>query len=143
MARKDFLCPVFGDPIKFSDNMLPTYCDVIKHYSCIRFEMNNGKDPSLKDLCEMIASDIEAIWSEASITTINHQQVVSRLILYYQKYKNVKKLRNDSKKQIFYDDSINKLFDIATCKVPVGEENFLNDQRNERNMYCILALWIR
>lgn len=149
-TRKDLRCPLFGDPIKFSDNMLPTYCDVIKHYLWIRNEMlelNNGKDPSVKDLCEMIASDIEAIWSKASIPTITHQQVVSRLILYYQKYKNVKKLRNDSKKQIFYQDSINKLFDIATCKcisrelckcvtkVPAAEEKFLKDQRNERKMY--------
>lgn len=149
-TRKDFRCPLFGDPIKFSDNMLPTYCDVIKHYLWIRNEMlelNNGKDPSVKDLCDIIASDIAAIWSKASIPTITHQQVVSRLILYYQKYKNVKKIRNDSKKQIFYNESINKLFDIATCKcvsrelckcvtkVPVAEENFLKDQRNERKMY--------
>ncbi|CAG9794368.1 unnamed protein product [Diatraea saccharalis] len=149
-TRKDLRCPLFGDPIKFSNNMLPTYCDVIKHYLWIRkeiLELNNGKDPSVKDICEIIASEIEAIWSRASIPTITHQQVVSRLISYYQKYKNVKKLRNDSKKQIFYKDSINKLFDIATCKcisrelckcvtkVPAAEENFLKDQRNERKMY--------
>ncbi|ESN93198.1 hypothetical protein HELRODRAFT_181119 [Helobdella robusta] len=63
-TRKDLKCPVFGDLTKLSDNMLPTYCDVIKHYLWIgndMLELNNGKDPSVKNLCEMIATNIEQI----------------------------------------------------------------------------------
>lgn len=149
-TREVLRCPVFGDPQKLNNNMLPTYCDVIKYYLWLRnnmLELNKGKDPSVKDLCEIIAIDIEKIWIKASIPTISHQQVVARLISYYCKYKSIKKLRSNEKKRMFYQDSLKKLFDIATCKcmsrkvckcvtkVPIAEENFLKDQRNDRKMY--------
>lgn len=59
----------------------------------------------------------------------------------------MKKLRSEAKKQMFYEDSLKKLFDIASCKctsrkvckcitkVPAAEENFLKDQRNDRKMF--------
>lgn len=149
-TRKDLRCPIFGEPIKLNANVLPTYCDVIKYYLWIRnnlLELNNAKDPSIKYICAIIASDIEQIWKTASIPTISHQQVVARLVSYYSQYKSIKKLRSDAKKQHFFKDSQKKLFDIATCKcasrkickciikVPAAEENFLKDQRNERKMY--------
>ena len=50
------------------------------------------KDKAVKELCEIIPTDIEKIWNTATIPTISHQQVVSRLILYCKKYISVKKL---------------------------------------------------
>ncbi|GBP81147.1 hypothetical protein EVAR_88246_1 [Eumeta japonica] len=91
-------------------------------------ELNNGKDPAVKDLCEMIAADIEKIWNKASIPIISHQQIVARLISYYNKYKNVKKLHNEKKKQMFYEESESKLFDIATCKCESREVSSDEDE---------------
>lgn len=149
-TRKNTRCPLFGDSQKLNNNLLPTYCDIIKHYLWIRNDLialHNGKDPSIKEVSEIVSNDVESIWNKASLPTISHQQVVARLISYYNKYKSTKKLRSETKKQEFYQDSLQKLFDIATCKcisrglckcetkIPIGEEPFLKDQRNARKMY--------
>ena len=58
-TQKDLQCPLFDGPIKLSDNVLPTYCDIIKNYLCLSWprndllELNNGKDPAVKNLCEI------------------------------------------------------------------------------------------
>lgn len=149
-TRNFVRCPLFGEPLLLKGNMLPTYCDVIKHYLWIRndvLDLNKGKSPAVKDLCVIMATEIKKIWNKASIPTISDQQIVSRLILYCNKYKGVKKLRSETKKQLFYKDSVKKLFDIATCKcisrevckcatkIPAAEDKFLKDQRNDRKMY--------
>ena len=149
-TRKDICCPVFGEPQKLKDNMLLTYYDIIKYYLWVRNDLlciNNGKDPSIKEVCEIISVDVKKLWEKASIPIVTHQQVVSRLILYYNKYKNMKKLRDETKKKEFYNEALKKLFDIAICKctlrklckcqpkIPIIEQDFLKDQREERKMY--------
>ena len=149
-TRKDICCPVFGEPQKLKGNMLPTYYDIIKYYLWVRNDLlciNNGKDPSIKEVCEIISVDVKKLWEKASIPIVTHQQVVSRLILYYNKYKSMKKLRDETKKKEFYNEALKKLFDIAICKctlrklckcqpkIPIIEQDFLKDQREERKMY--------
>lgn len=63
-TRNDLCCPVFGVPQKLKENILPTYCDIIKYYLWIRndfLEFNNGKDPSIKDICETLSVDVERL----------------------------------------------------------------------------------
>lgn len=59
-TRKDLRCPLFGDPIKLSDNVLPTYCDIIKYYLWLRndlLELNNGKDPAVAKIVKYRCSN--------------------------------------------------------------------------------------
>lgn len=149
-TRKSVFCPVFGQPEKLKDNMLPTYSDIIKYYLLVRSELvciNSGKDASVKDICEIISKDIENIWHKASLPIISHQQILSRLVQYYNKYKGIKKIRKKTTQSEFYKEACKTLFDISICKcaninvckckikIPVKEREFLEDQREERKMY--------
>lgn len=68
-TRKDLSCPEFGKPLILNVNVLPTYCDLIKYYLWIKNDLlvlNNAKDPSIKYICKIIATDIEQIWKKSS-----------------------------------------------------------------------------
>lgn len=149
-TRKDSSCPVFGGPENLKDNVLPTYKDIIKGYLWVRNDLmwlSNGKDPSVKDICEIIANDVIKLWNKASIPIISRKQIISRLTHYYHKYKQMKKYRVAKNKTEFYEDATRNLFDIATCKciwaefckcstkIPKNELEFLKDQRGSRKMY--------
>ncbi|XP_031339105.1 uncharacterized protein LOC116167737 isoform X3 [Photinus pyralis] len=149
-TRKDLSCSVFGGPEKLKDNMLPTCAEVIKHYLWVRSDLmwiSNGKDPSIKEICAKIATDLSNLWKKASLPIISNQQIISRLIDYYKKYKNLMKCRVTQKKADFYETARKTLFDISVCKcacldsckcstkIPRAEREFLTDQRGDRKMY--------
>lgn len=52
-TRAVSLCPVFGAPKTFKNNVLPTYADVIRYYLYLRQEFlrMNKKEPCLADVC--------------------------------------------------------------------------------------------
>ncbi|KAB0805607.1 hypothetical protein PPYR_02577 [Photinus pyralis] len=130
--------------------MLPTCAEVIKHYLWVRSDLmwiSNGKDPSIKEICAKIATDLSNLWKKASLPIISNQQIISRLIDYYKKYKNLMKCRVTQKKADFYETARKTLFDISVCKcacldsckcstkIPRAEREFLTDQRGDRKMY--------
>jgi len=157
-TRSEVKCPVFGEPHKLSENVLPTYEDMIKYYIFVKDEMkitSSSKEPTIKEISEKVALDISAIWTKASLPTISHKRIRAHIISYHSKYKSLlKSVKNNEISQhyqnvfkLFRNEAKNKLFDISTCKcevssccceksrkVPVQEQLFLHDQRTVRKM---------
>jgi hypothetical protein len=159
-TRKQATCPVFGTPKDLPSNTQPTYEDVIQ---CYLFHMQTtrdkakGKQPSLKEISEVISKTLEELWKKASIPSVSHERIVKMFQDYYQKYRNIMKTikkpnMTDAfklKLETFQEHANKTLFDISTCKctsfytcvcprerkVPTREQAFLTDQRTERKMY--------
>ena len=158
-TRKQSTCPIFGVPNDLKSNVLPTYKDVMKCYLYFMQklrEKNNGKQPSLKEISEMLSKKIEDLWKKASIPSVSHERVLKMFHDYHRKYrnlvKNIKPKMTDvfkAKVGAFKDNAAKTLFDISACKcadiagcicpkirkVPIKEQEFLTDQRTTRKMY--------
>lgn len=154
-TRFDLFCPVFGAPKPFSDNMLPTYFDVMKYYLLIREKLleTSKQEPSLSVVCVPLIQDLKSLWEKSSISVVSDQQILHQIRQYYNKYRNIKKrLKRDGKLSdkanvvLFRNSAEKKLFDVSLCKckdfikcacktkVPVAERHFLLDQRTTRKM---------
>lgn len=153
-TRSETLCPVFGTPIQLKETVLPTYADVMKHYLWVRNQLlwkGNKKDPSIKDISEIVSHDVARIWKKASIPVVSEQEIIRLIKKFNEKYKNIKKISKSRKtaekaKNDFFNHANSTLFDISACKclnyeqckcsvkIPRMERSFLTDQRNERKM---------
>ena len=159
-TRKSERCPVFGYPAHLSDCKLPTYSDVIKNFLFIRHELRSNseaaKEPTVSEIAVILSRKIEAIWAKASLPTVSHQQIVAKIRLHHEKYRNLlkplkgRKLDNRyaSKLSDFAREGNQQLFDVSACKcsdfssckckkeqrVPIAEREFLKDQRGLRVM---------
>lgn len=94
------VCPVFGVPKRFKDNVLPIYADVVRNSLYIRetFLQANKQEPSLRDVCNKLISDLKFLWEKSSIPIVSDQQVRHKIKQYHQKYRNIKKpLKKDGK----------------------------------------------
>ncbi|XP_061717533.1 uncharacterized protein LOC133525257 [Cydia pomonella] len=147
-------CPIFVNGQELPQNVLPTYEDVIRYYLLVTQNIQQRQD-RVKITAETVATEIEKIWTRASIPFIEHRTIVARIKAYHDKYRFIlkpyqKRKSNDNylqKLQQFKTDS-KKLFDIASCKcscfisclcekrrkIPIQERDFMIDQRNERKM---------
>lgn len=157
-TRTELQCPVFGTPREFSKLVLPTYEDMIKYYLYVRNDLKldeTTKEPTVTEVSEVVASEIEELWTKASIPIVTHVRVLQLIRSYHTKYKGL--LKSIKGKQIskhyqakfkaFREEAKLKLFDISACKcefsscsceksrkVPVQEQAFLHDQRTVRKM---------
>lgn len=128
VTRQSHCCPLFGLPKPMSENVLPTYSDML--LGCLeenyKFAVtsNSKKNPPFSETADRLASQIEAIYSKASIPTVSHTRIVQLIKKYHDAYYNLRKSYNrdkckDSfKKKIehFVSDGTSKLFDVAACK---------------------------
>ena len=123
----------------------------------LKLERKNEKLP----LCEVAAEvtqKVKTIWRKAGIPTVLHTRVAQLFVTYHDKkylslLKSVK-LRGrqenfQSKMSNLVDIARVTLFDISACKcinlescscdksrkVPIKEQNFLKDQRNDRSLF--------
>lgn len=154
-TRLESFCPVFGDPKIFTDNMLPTYADIIRHYLFLRQELLNlnKQEPSLGNLCLSLINELKVLWEKSSISVVSDQQILHKIKEYHKKYRDIKKpIKKDGKLNIspkvirFREFGEKQLFDISLCKckdflkcfckikVPINERSFLTDQRTLRKM---------
>lgn len=161
LTRKVLNCPVFGSPCQLSDNLLPTYQDVMKYYTAVKNGLKSqaaGQEPKVADICEMVTREVERVWIRASIPVVSHTRVVKLLRTYHDKYQKLLKpykarhKQDTYKKQLrdFQEKAKETLFDISSCKcddenkcnceknrkIPNEEKPFLRDQRTTRLM-CI------
>jgi len=147
-------CAVFGMPEEMSQTGLPTYENVIKYVLLVKHKLKptiSTKEPTITDISQKVAEDVERLWIKASIPVISHTRVVKMIRSYYDKFIKVKKNKKRSdyaaKADSFRRDAKNRLFDIAACKclsgacncdksrkVPHVEQDFLHDQRSVRLM---------
>lgn len=126
-TRTELQCPVFGTPREFSKLVLPTYEDMIKYYLYVRNDLKldeTTKEPTVAEVSEVVASEIEELWTKASIPIVTHVRVLQLIRSYHTKYKGL--LKSIKGKQIskhyqakfkaFREEAKLKLFDISACK---------------------------
>ena len=87
--------PMFGLTQKFSEMNLPTYRDVMKHYTYVRLEhsnkMNSKEQPSVAEVATIVSKKLEAIWQKASIPTVFRTRIVQQVKSYHDKHRNLPK----------------------------------------------------
>ncbi|KAK0067237.1 hypothetical protein Bpfe_003335 [Biomphalaria pfeifferi] len=151
-------CPVFGHSCELVTNVLPTYMDMMKYYSHIRQKLSSdqAKEPTVSEIAEIVATDIEAVWHKASIPVVSHTRILKMIRNSHDELRKLMKpfkgRKADNKYllklQEYADKSRQKLFDIAICKCVPGncgcakqnkvlpqEQHFLQDQRTLRIMF--------
>lgn len=153
-TRKMVACSVFGIPKDMSDIVLPTYEHVMQYYALIKHQMKPTaatKEPSVSDISEKVAQNIELIWLKASIPVVSHTRILQMIRSYHDKFmklmKNIKRknskvvahtFRNDAKSRLFDISACKCIFEVCSCdksrKVPPAEQAFLHDQRTLRLM---------
>ena len=125
-------------------------------YQWIRNDLKTTKkEPTVSEISDVLASKIKEIWNRATIHTVTVKRIIQLIKGHHDKY--IKLLwypvskRNESYEQkikYFREQASQNLFDIASCKcvdfasckcekssrVSALEQEFLQDQRNERNM---------
>jgi hypothetical protein len=120
-------CPVFGTPAHLSEVVLPTYGDVMRYYLMVKNKLKpekDSKEPSVADIAEQVAVEIEQVWIKSSIPFTSHTRVIQLLRAYHDKYmklmKPYKGRKNEksfqAKLSSFKEEAEAKLFDIAACK---------------------------
>lgn len=157
-TRTACTCPLLGRPKDISAVFLPTNKDIVL---CCNFERqrlgkqsNSDKEPAFSTIAENVANKVIKIYTSASIPRVSFKGVLQMINLCHQKYFNIKKIQangrpSDKNKIDEYVTSLDKLFDISTCKcldmenckcseerkIPSNVRHFLLDQRNERKLY--------
>ena len=152
-------CPVFGLPPKFFEMNLPTYRDVMKHYTYVRLERSNKmiskEQPSVTEVATIVAKKLEAIWQKASIPTVSTARIDQQVKSYHNKHRKLLKPYKTRQNNVKYKARIAKfqqeaesIFDIGACKrkeealcscpkelkVFKDEKAFLVDQRTSRKI---------
>src|SRR6185436_18370989 len=87
------------------ESQLPTHYDVMKNFLLIRYNLKrtqNMKDPAVKEVSEKLASNVEAIWTQASLPIICHQGVVKKILAYYGKYQSLLKADKHRRTDVKY-----------------------------------------
>ena len=88
-------CPVFGLPQNLTEMNLPTYRDVMKHYTYVRLKhsnkMNSKEQPSVTEVATIVAKKLEAIWQKASIPTVSRTRIVQQVKNYHDKHRTLLK----------------------------------------------------
>lgn len=84
----------------FSFRVLPTFADVIKQYRFIYCERKEKSryDPSISELSNAVAVEIENIWGRASIPIEPRRNIVRKIKTYYEAYQRLKKYPKKKKK---------------------------------------------
>ena len=62
-ARSANRCPVLGLPLNLTDKNLPTYQNVMKHYTCVRLEHSNKvnakEQPCVTEVVTIVAKKLK------------------------------------------------------------------------------------
>lgn len=157
-TRISVTCPIFGDWKDLSVRCLPTYEDVMKYYHKVRSELkSSNKEPTFKDIAALVTERLEYLWKLASIPAVSNARIHQILKTYRDKMASIiKSMKSKKKNENQFQKNLNEfqnlakttLFDISACKcpdftkcscpperqVPLKEQKFLLDQRNERKM---------
>ena len=125
-TRKNLKCPVFGYACNLPTNVLPTYMDVMRHYQHVKLtlEAQGNLAPSVSEIASICSSDIESLWTKASIPIVSHTRVLKLIRTFHDEFRRLMKPykgRKSEKKYVeklkkFENKCREKLFDIAACK---------------------------
>lgn len=128
-TRKEFQCPLFGNPADLSTNKLPNYEDVMKCYNQVRYDLSleiNNKKVAFSNIARIVARKIILLFEKASIPPLSERRVVAMIKTYHDKYYQIRKsyLRDQTKESFkqkleAFKRSSTFLFDVAACKCPI------------------------
>ena len=150
--------PLFGHGRELCHTVLPTTEDVVRYYLLLQhntIEERKGQQPSISDISERVALQLEQLWIKSSIPTVSHKRIVQKIRQTIEKYRSITKIPKSRKltnsftvKTNNFKEACKVLFDLAACKcnfsdckcdkfhrVPIKEQMFLADQRGPRKMY--------
>lgn len=156
-TREACTCVLLGRPKDLCATLLPTYKDILL---CCNFERlrlgklsKSNKEPAFSTIAQVVAKKVSNIYSDASIPQVSSFRVLQLIDNIHQKYRNIKKIiankrKSDQRKVDDFVSSLNRLFDISSCKcldmtnckcskerqIPENVRKFLFDQRNERKL---------
>jgi hypothetical protein len=105
-----------------SQQILPTYESVL--LAIFEETSKSNKNIAFSRVSHEVATQIEEIFSKASIPTVSHELIVKMIKDYHSKYYNLGKSFNRDEEKInyqvklenFVSEAKNKLFDVAFCK---------------------------
>lgn len=158
-TRETCTCSLLGRPKDLSIAKLPTHKDIIL---CSNYERKrlgklskNNKEPRFSDIAGIVAEKVINLYKKVSIPQVTYTRVIQLIRDIHNRYQKIKRNINRVNtsdtlptKLRDYLSSIDKLFDIASCKcdflrsctcpkeqkIPFDIQNFLVDQRNERKL---------
>ena len=93
-TRKSLKCPVFGSYHELNSTVLPSYKDVMCYYNLVKHDIklrDNGKEPSISVIANVVAEKVEDIWRKASIPTSGRFAITSRIQVYNKSVQSIKK----------------------------------------------------
>jgi len=108
--------------------MLPTVEDMLIDFQWVRFDLkraskNPNKEPTVSDVCDVLACKIKDIWCRASIPTVSVTRIIQ--LIKYHRDKLITLLRQPaSRRNKRYKTEVNdfrelvrrKLFDVSACE---------------------------
>lgn len=142
---------------ELSEAVLPTCLDILKYYKLIQTVEKSkleGFDPPARNIANIVGSKVHNIWSRASVSCAEPHKISERVLKLHtelqslnKSYHRAKSSINEQRKVDLFFKSLNKLFDVCTCKctdyvkcccknkINPMERSFIADQRGERKMY--------
>ena len=92
-TRKEQFCKAFDLTMDFEKNVLPTKADLMNHLFCrlLLKENANGKDPSVRDISNVVPQDLKGKWQKASFPIISDQRILCLIANINKEYKSMKK----------------------------------------------------
>lgn len=153
-TRKSRCDSIFGSPSDLPTNLLPTVGDICRYFVFLKDKPNSANST----IITKITQDVAALWTKASIPTVQHRTIELRIHKVISKGSQLKRSRTSSVLQKQFTSTFCDLFDICSCtckltrdttfknvvghcscprdkKVPSHELPFLIDQRTTRQMY--------
>lgn len=132
ITRKDFECPIFGNPRDLLGNRLPTHEDVLRCCFQERFNLScetNNKRVSFSKVAAIVANKVKCLYDKSSIPTVTEYRVVQLINAYHDSYYKLRKSYCRDKDKTTYKEKIvqfkinaSSLFDIAACKCIINIE---------------------
>ena len=112
---------LFGMPMKFSVNQLPTKTDVHKHYLHSRDNIQSSSKAkhSVREVCKLVLTDLISFWKRAGIPTGTKNSLLKRLLLLVDeatKLLRYQKSRRNSATFLELKANFGNLLDICSCK---------------------------
>ncbi|GBM04741.1 hypothetical protein AVEN_20187-1 [Araneus ventricosus] len=91
-TRQRTMCPIFGPLNELHVRLLPTVSDVLKYYLFVKSKMKSTlpvREPTVSEISEVVAQNIESIWVKSSIPHMSHKRVIEKIRECHDKYRNL------------------------------------------------------
>ena len=120
-------CFVVGTPSTLSERVLPTASDMLRFILHVRYQNmpadGTKQNPSLNEVADVVAKQLEDLWCKASIPTMNLKKIKDKIKTLNREYMKIKanspSRRDSSSVQSLvrqFQSEASKIFEIAACR---------------------------